>query len=37
MKKYTAETLTAEGYKLENALIKNVSLSSQLIVVSLLI
>lgn len=28
MKKYTAETLIAEKYKLENALIKNVSLSS---------
>lgn len=28
MKKYTAKELVAEGYKLENALIKNVSLSS---------
>lgn len=28
MKKYTAKKLIAEGYKLDNALIKNVSLSS---------
>ena len=28
MKKYTAKELIAEGYKLDNALITNVSLSS---------